>query len=99
MFGIEVALHELGVIERRHVAVVAALHLVAEHERHAGRAMIRAGAIVAHAPAELREDEDDHVVRFVMRPEVGHERLEALGQLGPEARVQRVLARMRVVAA
>ena len=61
---IEIALDELGIIERWHLAVMTTLDLVAEDEGHAGGAMIGAGAVVTHAPAELREYEDDHVVGF-----------------------------------
>ena len=47
-------------------AVVAALDLVAEHEGRAGGAVIGAGAVVAHATAELREHQHDHVVGCVV---------------------------------
>src|SRR6516165_570212 len=49
--GVEIALHELARLERRHLAVMPALHPLAEHEGGARRAVIGSRAVVANAPA------------------------------------------------
>src|ERR1700722_9530349 len=76
-----------------------ALDLVAEHERRAGGAVIGARPVVAHAAAELREHQDDHVVRMILLPQVGHERFKTLIDSGPKVLMKRSLTRVRVEAA
>src|SRR5262245_64996867 len=93
---VEITLHEPARLERWHLAVVSALDLFAEHERSPGGAMIRSGTVIAHTAAELREDEHDHVVRPVVRPEVGHENFETLVQVAPQTGVEGILPRVRV---
>src|SRR5262245_47967374 len=58
---VEITLHQLACVERRHVTVVSALDLVAEHEGDAGGTMIGSRTVVAHATAELGENQHDHV--------------------------------------
>src|SRR5262245_37392393 len=70
---VKITLHELAGIERWHLTVVSTLDLVAKHKRDTGGTMIRSGSVIAHAAAELREDEHDHIVRPVMWPEVRDE--------------------------
>ena len=78
---------------------MATFDLVTDHERHSGGTVIRAGSVVAHAAAELREHQHDDVVGRVVLPQVCHERVESFGHRGPQLGVQGVLSRVGVEAA
>src|SRR5258705_9465205 len=75
---------------------MAALDLLAEYEGNAAGAVIGTRAVVVDATAELRKQQHDDVVGFVVLAQVGHERLDALAHGAPQIAVPRVLAGMRV---
>ena len=57
------------------LTIVPTFHLLTEHKDWPGCAVIRPGAVVMHAAAKLREQEDDHIVSVIVLPKVGHERI------------------------
>src|SRR6516165_1193746 len=75
---------------------MAALDLFAEHKRDAAGAVIGTGAVVAHATAELGEQQHDDVVGMVVLAQIGPERLDALANGTPQQAVPRVLPGMRI---
>src|SRR6516165_9495453 len=72
------------------------LDLFAEHERDAAGAVIGTGAVVAHATAELGEQQHDDVVGMVVLAQIGPERLDALANGAPQKGVPRALPGMRI---
>src|SRR5215470_9513697 len=80
---VQVTLNQLLRLEGGVLAVVTTLDLLAEDEGRPGCAMVRPRAVVVHAAAELREQEDDDVVSVVVLAEVRREGLEAIGHVFP----------------
>ena len=96
---VQVALHQVFRFEGGIFAVMATFHLLTKDKDWPGCAVIGPGAIVVHAPTELREQEDDHIVGMIVLPQVCHEGIQTLAHRRPQVAMAWVLAGVGIEAA
>src|SRR6516165_6426848 len=93
---VEVALNQVLRLQGRHLAVMTALDLLAEHKGDTAGTMVGSRTVVADAAAELGEQQHDHIVGVVMPAQVLHKGVDTFGHRGPQILVAGVLAGMGV---
>src|SRR5262245_35956012 len=81
---LQVAFVQLLWRQGRILAVQTTFHRIADHKGHATRAVVRSGAVLLHAAAELGEHEDHHLLVGLMLLQIVVEGADSAGYIIPQ---------------
>src|SRR5215468_8754381 len=97
--GHQVTLRQILGLQRRMLAILAALHGITDGKRRSSSPVVCPRAVIMHAAAKLREQEHQYIVGCLMLAQIGEEGIDRPRHLFPELRMLTELAGMRIEAA